>query len=70
MFDFFSSVAGYISVFFDYFLSLINSFAQAVVLLASAVSLPQSIVGYMPGVVGASMLCIVSVGVIKFIIGR
>lgn len=70
MLDFFSSIIEYIELGFE----LIGNFLSGVLGLLDmaqvAVALPVILQQFMPGVIGSSIVAVVSCGVIKFIFGR
>lgn len=70
MFDFFSQILGFIETVFEFFINFIESLFQAFVVLLSAIELPIQLVGFLPQILGSAMIIVVSLGVIKFIIGR
>lgn len=70
MFDFFDKIIGYIEMAWDFLISIIESLLQLLVLTSTTVSLPLNLVGYLPSVLGVSVLVSVSVYVVKLIVGR
>lgn len=61
---------GFFGSFGDLLSNTLNSFSDALSLISEAVELPIRIAGYLPSVLGASVLIVVSVTVVKFIVGR
>ncbi len=70
MFDFFEQILGNVAMVIDYFIGLVHSLISFVGVLAGAVVLPQTLIGYMPALLGTAVLSVISVGVVKMIIGR
>lgn len=70
MFDFFNHVIGYIESIWQFFINIINSLIMAVETLAKAVSLPLELIAYVPGILGGAITLVVSLSIVKFIVGR
>lgn len=70
MFEFFDQILGFILVVWQFLHNIITGLLTAIDMLEVAVGLPPLLVGFMPTVIGASMMIFVSIFVIKFIIGR
>lgn len=70
MFEFFDTIAGYFELIGQYLLTIIESLISFVTLIPQAGSFPLSIVGFMPHILGTSILTIVGVSIIKLIVGR
>lgn len=70
MFDFFEKVLGFIQTVFDFFINLIKSLLMAFNVLAEAIRVPIYLSGFLPAILGAALLVVVSLAVIKFIVGR
>ena len=70
MFDFFEKILGYVESFFEFFVNIAENTFTVLEVLTKAVVFPTELAGIMPNLIGACMLTVVSVSVIKFIIGR
>lgn len=70
MFEFFDSLIGYIEVFFEYVSTIIGSLISFVTIIPQAISFPLGMVGFLPVLIGTSVLTVVGVSVIKLIVGR
>lgn len=70
MFDFFNQVIGFIESIWQFFLNIINSLIMAVETLARAVSLPLELIAYVPSILGSAITLVVSLSIVKFIVGR
>lgn len=70
MFDFFATVTGWLVTIGNFFISLLESLLLAIVALTSASSLPLFLIQFMPAILGASISIVVSVMVVKFLLGR
>ncbi len=49
--------------------NMISGLITAISVLLSAVTLPPFLVGFVPGIIGTSILVVGSIGVIKLIVG-
>lgn len=70
MFDFLSSILGWLATLADYIISFFDSVSIAVVALSNSIALPLTLVGYMPVFIGSSITVIVAIMIVKFLIGR
>ena len=70
MLDFFGSIMSYIEVVWDFFLNLINSLLTFIDTLATAVTLPATISGFLWSPIASCMVSMVAFSVVKMIIGR
>lgn len=70
MFQFFDTIAGFFELIGQYLLTIIESLISFITLIPHAVSIPLSIVGFMPALIGTSILAVIGVSIIKLIIGR
>ena len=70
MFDFFDQVIGFIESIWQFFLNSINSLIMAVETLARAVYLPLELIAYVPAILGSAITLVVSLSIVKFIVGR
>lgn len=70
MLDFFGSVMSYIETIWDFFLNLVDSLLTFIETLASAVTLPATISGYLWAPIASCMISMVAFSVVKMIIGR
>lgn len=70
MLDFFDSVIEYIKLAFELLGNFLSGIISLLDMAQTAVVLPVVLQHFMPGVIGASIVAVVSCGVIKFIVGR
>ena len=70
MFDFFEKILGFIETVFEFFINLVESLFMALEVLTKAVVFPIELSGLMPSIIGSAMLIVVSLSVVKFIVGR
>lgn len=49
--------------------NMISGLITAISVLLSAVTLPPTLLGFVPGIIGTSILVVGSIGVIKLIVG-
>lgn len=70
MFDFFEKTLGIIESVFEFFINFCESLFLATEVLTKAVVFPMELAGLMPNIIGSSMLIVISLAVVKFIIGR
>lgn len=70
MFDFFAKVLGFIETVFEFFINFIESLFKSIEILAKSVIFPFELVGFLPSIIGSALIIVVSLGVIKFLIGR
>lgn len=70
MFDFFDKVIGFIESLFQFVINIINSLIIAVETLTRAVTLPLELVAYLPGILGSAVTIVISLSIVKFLVGR
>ena len=70
MFDFINQVLGVIETVFEFFINLVESLFMALEVLSKSIVFPLELSGYMPSVLGSAMAIVVSLAVVKFIVGR
>lgn len=70
MFDFFDQILGFIESVWQFVINIINSLVIALETLTTAVRLPLELVAYVPGILGSSIVVVVSLAIVKFIVGR
>lgn len=70
MFDFFEKVLGFIETVFEFFINLVESLFMALEVLAKSIVFPLELSGLMPSIIGSAMVIVVSLAVVKFIVGR
>lgn len=70
MFDFFNQIIGYVETAFDFLLNFIESLITAVVFVSNSSAVVLSMAGFMPNIIGTCLVIVVSISIIKFLIGR
>lgn len=70
MFDFFEKILGYIESAFEFFINFCDSLFQALEVLGNAIVFPGFIAGYLPAIIGSSVVIVTSLAVVKFLVGR
>lgn len=70
MFDFFSKILGFIETVFEFFINLVESLFKVFEVLMQAIEVPVQLLVFLPSFLGSALIIAVSIGVIKFIIGR
>lgn len=70
MFDALNQILGFIESVFEFFINLVQSSFMALEVLAKAIVFPIELAGMMPAIIASSMLIVVSLAVVKFILGR
>lgn len=68
--SFFDSIIVFFSFFWTFLRSLVEGLLLFVSVMSSALTLPVFWAGYVPGIIYSSVLIVVSVAVIKLIVGR
>ena len=68
--NFFSWISEVLLSFFDYFISLMESLLVGIGVLSQSMTWATGIIGYMPVVVGSSLVAVLFIYALKFIIGR
>lgn len=70
MFDFFSKVLGYFESFFEYFINFLDSLFMGIEILTKSIVFPFELSGFLPSIIGSAMIIVISLSVVKFILGR
>lgn len=70
MLNFFKTLIEYIQIAFQFLINIVSSLANLVAVVATASSLPVSLVKYVFAPLGASILACVAFGVLKLLVGR
>lgn len=70
MFDFFDILLGYVRFFFEFVVGVVESTISAVSLILTSLSLPQYLVGYLPGILGTAVMITTAVAVVRFIANK
>lgn len=70
MSSFFDSIIAFFSFFWTFLRSLVEGLLLFCSVMSSALTLPVLWAGYVPGIIYSSVLIVVSVAVIKLIVGR
>lgn len=68
--EFFNWISNLIMLAFDYFLSFISSLISGLGIMLNAIPWATTFIGYMPIILGSSMVAILAIAVIKFLLGR
>ena len=69
MMSFFQSIFEFIVAAFHYLINIVENIIQATMVVLALPSTVQSLVGYMPPLISTCATIILSVGIIKLIIG-
>lgn len=64
------SFLSYITIFWRFFLNIINSLLTLITTVAAAGSVPPALMSSMWGPIGASVLVVTSFSVVKMLVGR
>lgn len=70
MLDFFDTIVEYITLIWDWFSGFLTASVTFMTSVHDAVDVPTTLIGYMPGVIGACIGGVVAVAVVKAIFGR
>ena len=70
MIDFLSQLKGAVDTALNFLFNIINALATAVDAVTNAVVLPTKLAAFLPGIIGSAILVTVSLGVVKFLLGR
>ena len=70
MFDWLADLIGYVEMAWELVLNFITAIGTFFEMLQQSLSLPFGIVVYLPSVIGASVLGVVSISVVKVLLGR
>lgn len=69
MFDFFTWIIDFFEKIFMLISNFIDSLLQLGLILQQAVLIPPLLLGFVPGLIGASIGAVASIGVIKLLLG-
>lgn len=67
---FFDTIISYIEQAWSFVSNLLTSLITLFTTIAGAVTLPAVLVGYMPEFLGACILAVGAIGIIKLVVGR
>lgn len=67
--EFFNAVIDFFDMIWNFLSNLVSGLVTAFSVLSSALTLPPVLVGFVPGIIGTSILVVGSIGVIKLIVG-
>ena len=70
MANFFNQILGAIETALTFLFNFINSLVMAIDSITFAVALPPVLAGFLPGIVGSAIIIVVSLAVVKFLVGR
>lgn len=69
MMDFFDWLVSYLHLIGEFITNFFNSMKIVGQVLIGATSLPTQLLMYVPGIIGASITCVVGIGMAKLLIG-
>lgn len=70
MFGWVDSIIKWFETIWNFISNLISSFITLFSMISAAVALPPVLVGLVPAVIGSTILAVVSLAVVKLIVGR
>lgn len=70
MLDFFEKVLGFLDMVVQLIMSSVESLATLLLVIPSAIALPQLAALALPGIIGTSVLVVLVIGVAKLLLGR
>lgn len=70
MFQFFDTLWAYISALWSFVLNMINVSIQFINIVLSAIALPLGLTHVLPPLIGVSITVVLSICIIKFLLGR
>lgn len=70
MFAFFDSVVNFFTMIWDFIVNTVNGLFTLLKVLASTAQLSAVLPGQLPAIIASCVLMVVSLGVIKLIVGR
>lgn len=70
MLSFIQDLLGYVKTIFDLLMNTVESLFLALGFLSQSIGFTTTVSSYMPPIISACVIIVVSIGVIKFIIGR
>lgn len=68
--NFFASISSFLTLIGDFIVNLVSGLIQALSLTSGVLVIPTVFAGYVPAIVSSSILIFITIGVLKFIIGR
>lgn len=69
MFNFFDTIVTYFQMLWEYISNMLSALLNTIKVLLTAVILPQTIIGYLPGIIGSSLIIVSGVAIAKLILG-
>ena len=70
MFAFFDQIIGYIELIWNFVLSFFKALGFAISALVSSITIPTTLIAYLPTFLGASVSIVIGVYLVKFLLGR
>ena len=70
MLDALANIVGILQTVWGYLANLLGSLYIFIDILAGSIVLPLELVGFMPALLGASVTAVISLAVVKLIVGR
>ena len=70
MLDFITQILGYVEMLWSYFVNFLTTLLLFFDTVAGAMALPLGMIGYLPPMIGTAVTVVVSVSVVKLILGR
>lgn len=70
MFSFFTTIIDYIWMYFNYLINLVEMAISLIAMFYSALIVQLQMLGFLPPLIGASVLFVLLVSILKLIIGR
>lgn len=70
MFAFFDQIIGYIELIWNFVLSFFKALGFAISALVSSITIPTTLIVYLPTFLGASVSIVIGVYLVKFLLGR
>lgn len=67
---FFESIISFFQLITTVIVNLFNSLLYALTIIPQIVQVPMTYVAVVPGVIGSSIICIIVIGVMRFLVGR
>lgn len=70
MLNFFQSIISYLEIVFNFVKNTIGALSKVLVVIVESLTLPQILAGYCFPILGASVMIVASIAILKLIIGR
>lgn len=67
MFEFFDQVLGYLQFLFDYFYGVVSAFLEASLVLIAITQIPNTLTGFLPGALAASVVITTAILILRFL---